>query len=345
MCGPSSSRPGAAQRGTDAAARPHRPSRARALLVGHRRRRRERPVVGYAWQSPARSSPVWRRPPPPRPTPWPTGCCPTPPASPASPARPAPRRRSPAAGPSRPGAARSPGRRADVPARPGRPGAGGGRPSEPADGATSSSSSAGSTVPRRDRRRAGHDLDVMVGLGVDAGRMWVWVDGGPVALTRLDRPVGGIMRVGPVTRHRAARSRLRHLAGRRPQPARPRRRRRACMLFTQLGEPHLERHLPPDRLPLRRRGPRLPLRHRSGRVSLSAPGRNRTSVSSLGERCAIHCATRAGDGENEARTPVLPLRRPSVAATPSGTWPVFRRSLRLEPVAQQDPSTTRPSSP
>ena len=42
------------------------------------------------------------------------------------------------------------------------------------------------------------DLDVVVRLRVAEGLMWVWDDGGPVALTRVTEPVGGVVRVGPV---------------------------------------------------------------------------------------------------------------------------------------------------
>jgi predicted GNAT family acetyltransferase len=42
------------------------------------------------------------------------------------------------------------------------------------------------------------DLGTVVPLRVAEGLMWLWDDGGPVALTRLTQPVSGVVRVGPV---------------------------------------------------------------------------------------------------------------------------------------------------
>ncbi len=42
------------------------------------------------------------------------------------------------------------------------------------------------------------DLDTVVRLRVAEGLMWVWDDGGPVAVTRVSQCVGGVVRVGPV---------------------------------------------------------------------------------------------------------------------------------------------------
>ena len=82
------------------------------------------------------------------------------------------------------------------------------------------------------------DLDTVVRLRVAEGLMWVWDDGGPVALTRVTVPVGGVVRVGPVYTppshrgHGYATSLVAFLSQRALDDGAA-----ALMLFTQLSNP------------------------------------------------------------------------------------------------------------
>jgi predicted GNAT family acetyltransferase len=135
------------------------------------------------------------------------------------------------------------------------------------------------------------DLDVVVGRAVDARRMSLWIDAGePVALARLTGPVGGVTRVGPVFTpparrgHGYATALVAEVSQRALEDGADR-----CMLFTQLGNPTSNAIY--RRIGYRAVGEVIAYRfdpaHELGR-SVGAPGRNRTSASSLGERCSIH---------------------------------------------------------
>ncbi len=82
------------------------------------------------------------------------------------------------------------------------------------------------------------DLDTVVRLRVAQGLMWLWDDGGPVALTRVTSPIGGVVRVGPVYTppeqrgHGYATSLVAFLSGRALDDGAT-----ALVLYTQLSNP------------------------------------------------------------------------------------------------------------
>ena len=82
------------------------------------------------------------------------------------------------------------------------------------------------------------DLDLVVRQRIGEGLMWVWDDVGPVALTRVTSPIGGVVRVGPVYTppdrrgHGYATSLVAFLSQRAIDEGAA-----ALMLFTQLSNP------------------------------------------------------------------------------------------------------------
>ena len=82
------------------------------------------------------------------------------------------------------------------------------------------------------------DLDTVVRQHIGNGLMWVWDDVGPVALTRVTSPIGGVVRVGPVYTppdrrgHGYATSLVAFLSQRALDQGAA-----ALMLFTQLSNP------------------------------------------------------------------------------------------------------------